>query len=248
MVAILGAIGSNTYAQECTNCQYRYFAGSRLVSTSVCYDREQHWGIAKAFNKKGEVIYQRQLRRIAGHSSVEFSWYGSGAIKTAAWSSAPDGGIQWYKSFTTFTEDGQINGEIEDSHDNRVTVHAPKTLPNAPTTVVPAKPAVAECAVIYASEFWFTNFTPFAVVATATHRYRPTERYVIVLNPGESKKCGQVILAQQFDEPTRTFDFSAMPSRSAAKQRLVVIPSDTIPPDNPKKEVKRYFYEIRRVL
>jgi hypothetical protein len=233
--------------QEMTNCQYRYFAGSRQLSTSVCYDKDHHWGIAKAYNRKGEVIYERQLRRIAGHSTVSFSWYSNGGVKTAAWSSAPDGGIQWYKSFTTFTEDGQVNGEIEDSYDDRVTVKAPREIPATPTVVVPTKPAVAECAVIYSSEFWFTNFTPFAVQAIATHRYRPTERYIIHLMPGETKKCGQVILAQQFDEPGRTFDFVAVPLRSTKKQRLVVITADNRPAENPAKEVRRYYYEVRRV-
>lgn len=248
MLGIMIALNDNVVAQEMTNCQYRYFAGSRQVASSVCYDRDNHWGVAKAYNRRGDVIYERQLRRIAGHSTVVFTWYASGGIKTAAWSSAPDGGIQWYKSYTTFTEDGHKNGEIEDSYDNRVTLHAPKDLPNVPNTVVvPAKPAVAECAVIYASEFWFTNYTPFPVQATATHRYRPSERYWITLKPGETRKCGQVILAQQFDEPGRTFEFAAVPVKSTRRQRLVVVNAEDTPPDSPRKEVRRYFYEIRRI-
>ncbi len=248
MIVVFCSITGATQGQEMANCQYRYFAGSRQVASSVCFDKENRWGIAKAYNRKGEVIYERQLRRIAGHSSVVFSWYNTGGVKTAAWSSAPDGGIQWYKSFTTFTEDGQVNGEIQDSYDDRVTTIAPKEPPAMPTVVVPTKPTAAECAVIYSSEFWFTNFTPYPVQAIATHRYRPTERYAITLMPGETKKCGQVILAQQFDEPGRTFDFAAAPLRNAKKQRLVVIPADNKPPDNPAKEVRRFYYEVRRVL
>ncbi|GAA4462228.1 hypothetical protein GCM10023093_08400 [Nemorincola caseinilytica] len=106
-------------AQEYTRCSYKYFVHGKGIATSQCYDKDGRWGKAKAYDRTGKEIYSRELRTVGGHSYVEFSYYDrSGAVKTARWSSAPDGGIQWYRSYTEFSEDGKIVNETKDSYDD----------------------------------------------------------------------------------------------------------------------------------
>src|SRR5689334_2886381 len=86
------------------NCQHTYFKNGS-ISTSQCYDKNNRFGQAMAYNAKGEKVYDRELRKVGGHSTVWFTFYKSGAVQKAEWSSAPDGEIQWYSNITTFAED-----------------------------------------------------------------------------------------------------------------------------------------------
>lgn len=78
-------------------------------------------GYSKAFDKAGKEIYNQPTSRSGQLSSVRFTYYESGAIKSAEYNSHPDAGIQWYKKTTYFDEEGKITGEYELSDDMRVT-------------------------------------------------------------------------------------------------------------------------------
>lgn len=78
-------------------------------------------GYAKAFDKTGKEIYNQPTSRTGLLSSVRFTYYESGAVKSAEYNSHPDAGIQWYRKLTSFDEDGKITGETELSDDMRVT-------------------------------------------------------------------------------------------------------------------------------
>jgi hypothetical protein len=254
LLAILLLCGHPALAQEFPLCTTKYFTGTKKVSTTHCYDKDNRWGRARAFNRLGQQIYERDLRRIAGHSTVEFTYYESGAVKTASYSSAPDAGIQWYRSHTTFSEDGKVTSETHDDYDNRPQVfyrtRPGEHIPDKPVVVTPAphKTTVAECAVIYSSEFWFTNYTPHTVIITATGKYNKSVTFTLSLHPRETLKCGQLILAQQFDDPAKTFDFTVTPLKPGKKQKLIIIPSEDRLPENTSKETRRYYYEVRRII
>lgn len=254
LAPLLSGMPVALHAQEYSTCANKYFTGTKKVATSHCYDKDNRWGKARAFNRLGQQIYERDLRRIAGHSSVDFTYYESGAVKTASYSSAPDGGIQWYRSLTTFSEDGKITSETHDDYDNRPHVfyrtRPGEHIPDKPVVVTaPPKPTVAECAVIYSSEFWFTNYTPHTVIITATGKYNKSVTFTLSLHPRETLKGGQLILAQQFDDPAKTFDFIVTPLKPGKnKQKLIIIPSEDHLPENTSKETRRYYYEVRRII
>jgi len=242
--------------QKFSNCTYTYFKNGK-IATSQCYDTDNRWGQARAFNSKGAVIYEKELRKIAGHSSVQFSFYENGAVKKASWSSAPDAGIQWYRTYTDFAPDGTVTGEIHDSHDNGPGTTAPfkrpaYVTPPTPTvspTPTPTKPTptTMECAVIYSSEYWFINTTPYSVVVTATHKYRKTEMTSITLRPRQSAKGGQVIQAQFFDDPAKQYDFKVRAVKPNNKTKFIILPSDK-QPEQTSKENQRYYFDIRRII
>lgn len=91
-------------------------------TSTICVIKDDRDGYAKAFNFKGEEIYMRHIRRYAGHASVSFHHHPNGMVKKAEYSSHPDAGIQWYRSYTHFDENGNITSHIEDDWDTRVTV------------------------------------------------------------------------------------------------------------------------------
>jgi hypothetical protein len=91
-------------------------------TSTICVIKDDRDGYAKAFNFKGEEIYMRHIRRYAGHASVYFTHHPNGMVKKAEYSSHPDAGIQWYRSYTYFDENGNITSQIEDDWDMRVTV------------------------------------------------------------------------------------------------------------------------------
>ena len=246
----------SSYGQPFGNCRYTYFKNGKKA-TSQCYDANDHWGQARAYNGKGEVIYEKDLRKIAGHSSVQFSFYENGAVKKAEYSSAPDAGIQWYRTFTEFAPDGTITSEVHQNYDDgpgttapfrRQEYVAPPTTTTNPTPA-PCKPAptTVACAVIYSSEFWFINTTPYSVVVTATHKHRKNEMSSLTLRPRQSAKGGQVLQAQFFDDPAKQYDFSVRAVRPGNKTKFILLPSDK-KPEQTSTENKRYYFDIRRII
>src|SRR5690554_1062328 len=72
-----------------------YFPNGKVSTIQILENQRE--GIARAYNQKGALIYEATIRKFAGHASVHFTHYKTGAVKTANYSSAPDGGIQWYR-------------------------------------------------------------------------------------------------------------------------------------------------------
>jgi len=157
-VCLLLSTCLHSFGQRFSNCKYTYFKNGKKA-TSQCYDADDRWGQARAYNDKGAVIYEKELRKIAGHSSVQFSFYENGAVKKAEYSSAPDAGIQWYRTYTYFAPDGTITSEIHNNYDDGPGTTAPfkrQEYVNPPTRTLsptPPKPTPTniECAVRYCS-------------------------------------------------------------------------------------------------
>lgn len=62
-------------------------------------------------------IYFKHIRNIAGHASVDFTYFTNGAVKTAHFESHPDGGIQWDDITHSFDENGNLLQIIDNSSD-----------------------------------------------------------------------------------------------------------------------------------
>jgi hypothetical protein len=149
---------------------HSHYFSSGEISTLITMTNQLQ-GIAVAYNRSGEVIYTREVRRFAGTASVQFRHYNSGAVKTANYYEAPDGGIQWYRKYTFFSEDGIVTKEQEDSHDamQRVLVPDPEYTPTPFTprppkkhqedVNVPREKEIAVCGPIHVNRVVFVNHT-----------------------------------------------------------------------------------------
>lgn len=247
---LLFIFSHSVFAQKYPKCSYTYFKGGK-IATSQCFDPDNRWGQARAFSKAGEIIYEKELRRIAGHSSVTFSFYNNGAVKKAEWSSAPDAGIQWYHTSTWFDENGKV---IREDHNNWDDHHV-TTVPGSPKTYLhqsPDKPTnpkqeTAECAEIWVSELWVTNTAPYSILVTATRKGNMSETHTATLRPRQSLKVAQIPGAQMFSDPGEYFTINAQPLKTNTKRKLIVLPADR-QAENPSRTVRRYFFDIRRIL
>jgi hypothetical protein len=76
------------------------------TSTITTWDAAHREGTMQAFNAQGQEIFYYNLRNFAGHASVYINYYPNGQVKKAEYSSAPDGGIQFWRIIQTFDESG----------------------------------------------------------------------------------------------------------------------------------------------
>ncbi len=95
-----------------------HFFTTGQPSTKAWMDAANRWGHSWAYNKQGQVIFERQTRHFAGHASVVFRYHPNGGISRAEVDDAPDGGIQWFRSTTTFDTAGVQTGYSEQGWDN----------------------------------------------------------------------------------------------------------------------------------
>ena len=110
----------NIFSQGDTIIHIHKFPNGKTSTLTVL--KNNHDGYAAAYNFVGKEIYRSYIRRYGGHASVSFQHHQNGMIKEAYYSSHPDGGIQWYRSWTYFDENGNKTGERSDNWDDRVTV------------------------------------------------------------------------------------------------------------------------------
>ncbi len=197
----------SSWGQKEEIIHHHKFPNGKTSTISVIKDNRE--GYAKAYNFKGEEIYSRSIRRYAGHASVTFHHYPSGMVKKAEYSSHPDGGIQWYRTYTHFDENGNITSEIEDNWDTRVTVpthyiqDTTRTKPQTPNPVEPPKPVVpgpdiihepihnpqlmkpeiVQCAAIHQNRTEFVNHSKHKIFLSVSHAGKDT---IIVLKPGKT--------------------------------------------------------------
>ena len=226
---------------EYTNCKYHYNRNGKIAS-SVCYDRDGRWGKAKAFGIKGELIYEKEVRHVAGTASVEFSYYENGAVKAAKWYSAPDGGIQWYNTTTFFSPEGKIEREEEYNYYDKPTTHT--VLTKEPLVRKTAEPETQRCGAIYVTELWFINNTNYTIRVQVSRRGIPLVDSVTLLKPGDTAKGDEFYMAEQFVDPNEYYNFSVFYcGRHKKKKSNLVFYQSTF--RILEKTRKRVYYTIK---
>lgn len=75
-------------------------------STIETWDLEHRSGTFKAYNSTGNELFTYFLRTFGGHASVNVSYFPNGQVEKVEFSSAPDGGIQFYNDSRKFNENG----------------------------------------------------------------------------------------------------------------------------------------------
>ncbi|MES2388113.1 MAG: hypothetical protein V4543_08930 [Bacteroidota bacterium] len=243
LILVIVSIGNTSAQDKYPKCQFTYFKQvynkakphsneKPKVSTSVCYDNDMRWGLCAAYNRAGQKIYEKQVRRIAGHASVSFDFYPDGAVKHAHYSSAPDAGIQWYKTDTWFAEDGIVTGETNNNYDDRVTLQVPDFKKQSSDTLTKEKPApkAANCAIPYVTEIWFINWSGKPVKASGERIGNPAMNVSKTIEPNDSAKLAEVFYAEQFVKPEDYYRLSCVPLKGKRKLQTAKLVPETIPP------------------
>ncbi|HRO41033.1 MAG TPA: hypothetical protein PLZ25_14055, partial [Flavobacteriales bacterium] len=198
---LLSAQGRESILKSDTGTVVLHYFTTGQISTKAWTEANNRWGHSWAYNRQGAVIFDRQTRRIGGHASVDYRYHPNGAISRAEVSDAPDGGIQWYKSTTTFDTAGVQTGFSEDGWDNDGPILRPRVSP--PPT--PAQPAYKQEEV--REQRLFTN--EYFVVARKNCRVqlRPKQPSPAAKNldatllKGDTLRGGTYSQGERFDPP-----------------------------------------------
>ena len=110
---LLSAQGREQTVKTDTGTVILHWSTTGQLSSKAWMDVADRWGHSWAYDRSGRVIFERQTRKIGGHASVDFSYHPDGTVSKAEVSQAPDGGIQWYRSTTTFDTAGVQTGFTE---------------------------------------------------------------------------------------------------------------------------------------
>lgn len=218
---LLSAQGRESTVKTDTGTVVLHYFTTGQLSTKMWMDADDHWGHSWAYTRQGKVIFDRQTRRIGGHASVDFRYHANGAVSLAEYSDAPDAGIQWYKSTTTFDTVGVQTGLSEDGWDNDGPILRPRVSP--PPT--PAQPAYKQEEV--REQRLFTN--EYFVVARKNCRVqlRPKQTSPAAMNmdatllKGDTLRGGTYSLGERFGPPLGQVDVRATNRRGKPKYKVL---------------------------
>lgn len=195
-----------------------YFPNGKVSTFTYIVDQRE--GKALAYNLAGEIIYEKGVRRIYGSSGVNFTHHPNGMVHKANYSSHPDGGIQWYRTYTEFNDKGELIKEVEDNYEGpgRPSPHILRMNPNETLPKQQPAPTIKEkepnpkketvtCATIHQNLVEVVNHTNFKIEVTFIYQNKDT---VMVLNQGE-KASGPTFISAEVSRPVKeniTFRFS----------------------------------------
>lgn len=218
---VFGCFFSLGFAQKDTILHQHKFPNGK--TSTICVLKDDREGYAKAYDFSGKEIYHSYIRRFGGHASVSFKHHANGMVREAHYSSHPDGGIQWYNTWTTFDEQGNKTGERHNNWDDRVTVpthmihdtilfkhtHAPNPIikpdvqtpikPKPKTNPVQPKKEVVECASIHQNRTYFINHSKSSILLSVSYKGKDT---LIVLKPKKTFE-GPTYISAQISSPIK---------------------------------------------
>jgi hypothetical protein len=164
------------------------------VSTLEWRDRDDRFGRSMAYDPMGKEIFSAPTRRVGGHASAHFSYHPNGGIRQVEVSDAPDAGIQWYRSTSTYDEAGNRTGFREQRHEDLISPH---------TLVDPTRPDVAYCQKMFTNEVFLVNATRQAGKAkvkalSPSPALKDSEH---TLAPGDTVRVGMYSMGETFAPP-----------------------------------------------
>lgn len=214
------------------------YANGRLSAYSWMLESTGN-GRATCWDPKGAIMFDSEISRNHGHHSVHFEHHPNKVVSRVEESSAPDAGIQWYRSTYYYDEKGVKTGENHDSYDDRPSLFVPGPQETPQQVIVP--PPV----VTYTSEIWFINQTEFTLIASYTIK---GETQSDTLRSGDTLNMGSITQLHAFENPTKSATFAAAPikkTRRSAKWKFAFQASGE---EKSTETNKRYYYVIGQQL
>lgn len=222
-----------------------YFTTGQL-STMEWMDKDERWGKSRAFDRLGKETFNYSTRRIGGHASVHFSYHPNGAISKAEVSDAPDGGIQWYRSTTTFDENGNKTGFIEQGHDDHGPIGRPELYVQPNQRLEPiTEPTEMPCQRLFTNEVFVVNKarTLVAVLVKPKTGYHALEPDRILLAPGDTAFVGRYTEGEVFVSPAdRALLEGVYKNRRGKERKLGVL---LMGQRQVSAEHRAYFYHVQ---
>lgn len=183
----------------------------------------------EVFNKKGERIFEGHRRNYAGHSSVYLTYHDNGGVKKIECSSAPDGGIQWYKSTHLLDENGNITFFSEDSYDNQhklitLTPHTENKIEQKEERKEEKKQPEKQsnaCATPMATQVVIYNRSKKPVQVALSYKSDGANiSYTKKISSKDSLQTKEYINAEKFAEPQEIFNISVFNKKTGKYESI----------------------------
>ncbi|MEO8067308.1 MAG: hypothetical protein ABI599_06415 [Flavobacteriales bacterium] len=222
-----------------------YFTTGQL-STKQWMDTDDRWGHSWAYAMDGREIINYQTRKIGGHASVYFSYYPNGAISKAEVSDAPDGGIQWYRSTTTYDERGVRIGFTEQGQGNDGPIPGIEVrTTQKPEVTAPFKQEVVKEQRMFITEVFVVNASKYTcrMDAVVKNPSPAMQNGNYTMAPGDTLRIGMYSTGETYDEAAKHVTITAKRwSRKARKQLAYRILREEVTAAEP--EARKYFVVI----
>jgi hypothetical protein len=239
---------SRTFKTDTGTVVIHYFISGQ-PSTKEWTDKDERWGRSWAYAKNGEVLFVGQTRRFAGHASAHFSYHGNGAVSKIEVSDAPDAGIQWYRSTTTYDELGNRTGFWEQGHDDDGIIPNPSTTTRRHQTE-PVPPPQAQVAIeqrLFVTEVFVVNTSRYTcrLDVVAKHPSPAMQNSNHTMAPGDTVRVGMYSTGEIYEEAAKHLSISAKRwSRKQKKQVAYRILREEMTAAVP--EARKYYLFIGR--
>lgn len=236
-----------TFTTDTGTVVIQYFTSGK-VSTKAWMDKDDRWGRSWAYDATGKEFFSYQTRKIGGHASAHFSYHANGAVSKIEVSDAPDGGIQWYSSTTTYDEQGNKTGFSEHGHDNDGIIPGPAVrVTRTPQQIVPNKQEEVREQQMFITEVFVVNASKYTcrmdLVAKQPSPAMQSGNYTLA--PGDTVRVGIYSTGETYQEATMHLTIAAKRwSRKLKKQVEYRILREEITSVQP--EARKYFLFIGR--
>ena len=181
-----------------------HFFTTGQVSMKEWMDTDDRWGRSGAWVQDGRELINFQTRKIGGHASVALNYHKNGAISKAEVSDAPDGGIQWYRSTTTFDENGQRTGFAEQGRGSDGPIRGVDVrVQPAPEVPEPHKEKPLTEHHLFVSEVFVVNPTKWTckIHVVAEHPSPALTKSEYTIGPGDTLRIGAYSTIKAVAEP-----------------------------------------------
>ena len=195
------------------------------------WDSDRRFGSIKAFNNSGVELFTYYLRTVGGHSSVYLDYYPNGQIKKAEYSSAPDGGIQFWRIIHHFDDQGKQTSYSDFSQpDGRPHLFIPELLKEKTEIKKIEKQAeVVKCATPYLSIIKIGNRSNKKLLILLKAKKNPfiqVKDTLISLKPNKDVIIKSQLMAEKFLPADALFEPIIIDKRKS-KSNIKIISSIT---------------------
>jgi hypothetical protein len=205
-----------------------------LKSTVENWDKNERNGKFTAFDNQGKELCEYYLRKFAGHSSVYVNYHKNGQVSKAEYSSAPDGGIQFWRIIHHFNEAGTQTAYYDLSQpDGHPTIEAPerKSPIRQKDTVtkqvhIKTKDSVMSCASIFTTKFKIVNHTTKKLNLQAKSRanlFIFLKDTVFTIKKNDTIIFKEIFYANMFLPGNELFDMAIIEKSKFQKNKLKII-------------------------
>jgi hypothetical protein len=191
--------GKNAEGGKTNSCIHK----NGKISTLETWDLESRSGDIYGYNNLGVEIFHYDLRKFAGHASVEINYYPNGQVNNLYYSSAPDGGIQFYRYRHKFDDQGkqtEYSNESQPDGFPSLITFTPDSLVKQKEIIV-KKPETVNYSILFQTEFVIINETSKNVkiiLKAQKNNLIQLNDIEVELLPKEQKIVDRRILSEKF--------------------------------------------------